>query len=215
MTEAGNDLVESVPMPTSIRERARGLRRRAPCRAAVRQAQARPRQSRSAGAAPAGVAKGRANERAGKLPRALVARARSRARGAEAPTAPASAGRRSTRRAPAGGHAPAPDASPPAAPKPEFDLTSLPSLESITAATDIRAFLAPGVPPELTRAALRRAWSADPAIRDFVGLPENDWDFTDPNGSAGVRRPAAGLSTSRSWWRRCSASPTRSATPRL
>jgi hypothetical protein len=68
----------------------------------------------------------------------------------------------------------------PAAPKPEFDLASLPSLDSITAATDIRAFLAPGVPQELTRAALRRAWTADPAIRDFVGLAENDWDFTNP-----------------------------------
>src|SRR5262245_38567647 len=43
-----------------------------------------------------------------------------------------------------------------------FDLTQLPPLESITAATDIRAFLAPGVPPDLARAALRRAWVADP-----------------------------------------------------
>jgi hypothetical protein len=69
--------------------------------------------------------------------------------------------------------------------KPEFDITSLPSLESITAATDVRAFLAPGVPAELTRAALRRAWTADPAIRDFKCLAENDWDFTDPKAMAG------------------------------
>jgi hypothetical protein len=68
----------------------------------------------------------------------------------------------------------------PAATKPEFDLTSLPSLDSITAMTDIRGFLAPGVPQALSRAALRRAWLADPAIRDFVGLQENDWDFTNP-----------------------------------
>jgi hypothetical protein len=66
-----------------------------------------------------------------------------------------------------------------------FDLASLPSIESIGANTDIRAFLLPGVPPELTRAALRRAWSADPAIRDFVGLVENGWDFNDPNGIPG------------------------------
>jgi hypothetical protein len=72
-----------------------------------------------------------------------------------------------------------------AAPKPEFDLASLPSLDSITAATDIRAFLAPGVPKELARAALRRVWSADPAIRDFKGLAENDWDFTDPTAMPG------------------------------
>jgi hypothetical protein len=60
---------------------------------------------------------------------------------------------------------------------PPFDPASLPPLESISATTDIRAFLAPGVPPELTRAALRRVWTADPAIRDFVGLAENSWDF--------------------------------------
>jgi hypothetical protein len=72
-----------------------------------------------------------------------------------------------------------------AAPKPEFDLASLPSLDSITAATDIRAFLGPGVPKDLARAALRRAWSADPAIRDFKGLAENDWDFNDPTAMPG------------------------------
>jgi hypothetical protein len=72
-----------------------------------------------------------------------------------------------------------------AAPTPEFDLASLPSLDSITAATDIRAFLTPGVPAELTRAALRRAWAADPVIRDFKGLAENAWDFTDPAAMPG------------------------------
>jgi len=72
-----------------------------------------------------------------------------------------------------------------AASKPEFDLASLPSLDSITAVTDVRAFLAPGVPTELARAALRRAWAADPAIRDFKGLAENAWDFTDPTAMPG------------------------------
>jgi hypothetical protein len=71
------------------------------------------------------------------------------------------------------------------APEPEFDLSKLPPIESITATTDIRAFLAPGVPPELTRAALRRAWVADPAIRDFVGIAENQWDFNDPDAIPG------------------------------
>ncbi len=66
-----------------------------------------------------------------------------------------------------------------------FDLASLPPIESITGASDIRAFLAPGVPPELTRAALRRVWTADPAIRDFVGLAENAWDFNAPGSIAG------------------------------
>ena len=49
-TEAGNDLVEVVPMPEPVRAMRRGVRRRASCRAAVRQAQARPRRSRGAGA---------------------------------------------------------------------------------------------------------------------------------------------------------------------
>jgi hypothetical protein len=66
-----------------------------------------------------------------------------------------------------------------------FDVTKLPPIESITADSDIRAFLAPGVPAELTRAALRRAWAADPTIRDFVGLAENAWDFNAPGSIAG------------------------------
>jgi hypothetical protein len=61
-----------------------------------------------------------------------------------------------------------------------FDPASLPSIESIDAATDIRAFLESCVPDELTRAALRSTWSADPAIRDFVGIAESQWDFNDP-----------------------------------
>ena len=74
---------------------------------------------------------------------------------------------------------PAPEASADA--PAEFDIASLPPIESIDATTDIRAFLAPGVPVELTRAALRRAWTSDPAIRDFVGIAENQWDFTNPD----------------------------------
>jgi hypothetical protein len=66
---------------------------------------------------------------------------------------------------------------PPARP---FDPASLPSIESIDAATDIRPFLEACVPDELTRAALRSTWSADPAIRDFVGIAESQWDFNDP-----------------------------------
>jgi hypothetical protein len=67
----------------------------------------------------------------------------------------------------------------------EVDLSSLPPIESITGATDVTAFLRKGIPPELSRAALRRAWASDPAIRDFVGLAENAWDFNDPNAMPG------------------------------
>jgi hypothetical protein len=68
---------------------------------------------------------------------------------------------------------------------PAFDPSSLPPIESLTAASDIRAFLAPGVPEELSRAALRRAWVSDPTIRDFVGIAENQWDFTRPDDVPG------------------------------
>jgi hypothetical protein len=67
----------------------------------------------------------------------------------------------------------------------QFDPASLPSIESITALSDVTAFLQAGVPAELTRAALRHVWTADPSIRDFVGLAENAWDFTDPSAMPG------------------------------
>jgi hypothetical protein len=76
--------------------------------------------------------------------------------------------------------------------EPPFDPASLPPIESISAESDIRAFLKPGVPPDLSRAALRRAWSADPAIRDFIGLVENGWDFNDPYGIPGFGPLQAG-----------------------
>jgi hypothetical protein len=68
---------------------------------------------------------------------------------------------------------------------PAFDPATLPPIESITATSDIRAFLAPGVPQDLAHAALRRAWVTDPKIRDFVGIAENQWDFTKPDSVPG------------------------------
>ena len=68
---------------------------------------------------------------------------------------------------------------------PPVDLASLPTLDSITSETSLRAFLNKGVPAELTVAALRCGWSADSAIRDFVGLSENSWDFNAPGGISG------------------------------
>jgi hypothetical protein len=66
-----------------------------------------------------------------------------------------------------------------------FDLASLPSIEEITANTDVRGFLQSRVPVELMRAALRQVWASDPAIRDFIGIAENQWDFNDPNAMPG------------------------------
>jgi hypothetical protein len=76
----------------------------------------------------------------------------------------------------------------PPAPKakaPEFDVSTLPSLDSIDAKSDIRAFLQAGVPSALRHAALRRAWSADPAIRDYIGPNENFWEGAGPDGVPG------------------------------
>jgi len=70
-------------------------------------------------------------------------------------------------------------------PSEEFDVTSLPPIESIGAGTDISAFMKKGVPTALRHAALRRAWSADPAIRDFMGPTENYWDAAGPEGVPG------------------------------
>lgn len=68
---------------------------------------------------------------------------------------------------------------------PVFDISSLTPLDQITAGTDIRPFLAPGVPPELAREALRRAWAADPSVRDFVGLADYAWDYHKVGSMAG------------------------------
>ena len=70
-------------------------------------------------------------------------------------------------------------------PAPPFDPASLPPIASITQASDIRQFLQAGVPAELVRAALRAAWVADPTIRDFIGIADNQWDFNDPTSMPG------------------------------
>jgi len=66
-----------------------------------------------------------------------------------------------------------------------FDPAILPSIETITVDTDIRGFLQSRVPAALTSAALRQAWASDPAIRDFIGIAENQWDFNDPTAMPG------------------------------
>jgi hypothetical protein len=50
------------------------------------------------------------------------------------------------------------------------------------------AVLSAGVPADLTRVALRRAWSVDATIRDFIGLSENSWDFN-AGGDASALHP--------------------------
>lgn len=73
----------------------------------------------------------------------------------------------------------------PAAVEEEFDISTLPDLETATEATDFTAFLKKGVPEDLKKAALRRAWSLDSGIRDFVGPADYAWDFNAPDGVPG------------------------------
>jgi Protein of unknown function (DUF3306) len=53
------------------------------------------------------------------------------------------------------------------------DSIKLPPVASIRRESDIRPYLHPTVPSDVTTAALRRAWSTDPAIRDFIGMTED------------------------------------------
>src|SRR3954466_14637574 len=103
--------------------------------------------------------------------------------------------------------APAPDANAPSAPsapvaenvaEPEFDLSSLPKLEDLTASTDIAAFLRKGVPEHLRNAALRKSWALDPAIRDYVN-PALDYayDWNAPGGVPGGGEIGAGVDIAR------------------
>ena len=83
--------------------------------------------------------------------------------------------------------APEPDAPEGEAAEPdEADVVAaLPRIEDLTAESDITAFLKKGVPAALKQAALRRVWSIDPGIRDYVGPSEYAWDFNQPGAMTG------------------------------
>ncbi len=61
----------------------------------------------------------------------------------------------------------------------------LPPIDSLTAESDLRPFLDPRAPPALRQAALRRMWTLDPTIRDFIGLADYAWDYNAPDGVPG------------------------------
>lgn len=81
---------------------------------------------------------------------------------------------------------------PAVAEEPAFDLASLPSIDSLTATSDITVFLQKGVPSALRNAALRMAWVSDPAIRDYIGPADFQWDFNMPGAITGYGELAAG-----------------------
>ena len=75
--------------------------------------------------------------------------------------------------------APASGAAPDAVPVDE-PAPVLPALDTLDASSDYGAFLQHGVPAELQRLALQRAWSSDAAIAEFRGMAEYAWDFNAP-----------------------------------
>lgn len=68
---------------------------------------------------------------------------------------------------------------------PPLNLSTLPRVEELTAQTDITAFLDSRVPAALRNAALNRMWTLDPAIRDFIEVAENQWNWNIPGGAPG------------------------------
>ena len=63
------------------------------------------------------------------------------------------------------------------------EIAALPPVEELTATSDLVAFLRKGVPVALRNAALRRMWTVDPAIRDFIGEARDySWDWNTPGG---------------------------------
>ncbi|MGI6856943.1 DUF3306 domain-containing protein [Mesorhizobium sp. 1B3] len=64
-------------------------------------------------------------------------------------------------------------------------IESLPRVEDLTVDSDLSVFLRKGVPKALKGAAMRKMWSLDPAIRDYVGPAEYAWDFNQPGSMAG------------------------------
>jgi Protein of unknown function (DUF3306) len=67
------------------------------------------------------------------------------------------------------------------------EIEELPTIETLTAESDVSAFLRKGVPETLRNAALRRMWALDPAIRDFAGHARDyAYDWNSPGGVPGT-----------------------------
>ncbi|KPQ07944.1 MAG: Protein of unknown function (DUF3306) [Rhodobacteraceae bacterium HLUCCA12] len=76
-----------------------------------------------------------------------------------------------------------PDEPPPVS---EAELAALPRIETLTAESDLRPFLRPGVPAPLRNAAMRKMWLLTPAIRDHVDCAvDYAWDWNTPGGVPG------------------------------
>src|SRR5690349_9250496 len=66
------------------------------------------------------------------------------------------------------------------------EIAALPKIDEMTPDTDLTVFFRKGVREMLKKAALRRMWSLDPAIRDYVGeAREYAYDWNVPGGVPG------------------------------
>ena len=66
------------------------------------------------------------------------------------------------------------------------ELAGLPSLDALTPGTDLVQYFREGVPEWLRKAALRRMWAIDPAIRDYAGdARDYAYDWNTPGGVPG------------------------------
>jgi hypothetical protein len=78
-----------------------------------------------------------------------------------------------------------------------IDPASLPPVEALTAESSMADFLRKGVPAELQRLALRKAWALDPQIRDFIEVAENQYNWNVPGGVPGFGELPAGTDIDR------------------
>ncbi len=76
-----------------------------------------------------------------------------------------------------------------------FDPASLPSVESLTAESDVSPFLRKNVPQALRNAALRHLWSLDPHLQGPDVLADYAWDFNKPEIVTGFGELAPGTDT--------------------
>ncbi|HEX8417207.1 MAG TPA: DUF3306 domain-containing protein, partial [Methylobacterium sp.] len=71
------------------------------------------------------------------------------------------------------------DAGPEVDPELAEAIAALPPIETLTSETDLTQFLRAGIPTVLRNAALRRMWSLEPSIRDYVSEAREyayDWN---------------------------------------
>jgi hypothetical protein len=74
-----------------------------------------------------------------------------------------------------------PDAGPEKGEEEDVPLQNLPSIEGLGPDSDYTVFMRRNVPAVLRRAALRQAWTSNPAIAQHKPLVDYDWDFHAPD----------------------------------